>query len=516
MAKVWRTIPIILIASTSVGCTFSTVATNQSMPLMVPTASNAIKLPSNQRIGEPAFEVAKNHCSIVGGAFQVAGQNEKSKFDHDVDFDKVEQVDGVREIESIEVVDPLVEFSDPDLTLEGLVNHALSNNPSVRQAEAAVCKARGIQTQVGLKPNPSIGYFGEEIGADESGGLHGIYLSQTFVRGNKLSWNRHVLSHDVNQLKWQLQTQRKRVENDVKIQFYRVLTAQRKLSQAREFRKNAEKAVDIAKQRLDSEDGTKPDLLQSEVLLDQIELSIQAAEIELNAAWSVLAALVGDPEMQQSDLVGDLAIKKHLAPDVMWTELESTSPLLMAAMARVDRARTNFQRQKNQAIPNINGQIAAGYDDGSGNAFSSLQLEMPIPYYNRNQGNLSAAHAEYNLSLRNLERLRILMRKNLATATGRYEQCKATVIKLETQILPKSKESLELVERAYSAGEVDFLRVLSSRQSYFQLTQKFVDSLGQLAQIDAEIGGLLLTGGLENGVTFTGDDSLRGQALNGQ
>lgn len=517
MAKIPTIIPVVLIVSACVGCTFSKVMTRHSTQPLTAAAPEPMEMTSGQPIVERACQPVENRSPVLGGAVELVDlDTAKNGFREAIPSAFEHELEIITEIEPIPLVDSPNDTTEARFTLERLIDRALANNASIQQAEAAVCKAQGTRIQVGLKPNPAIGYFGEEIGVDGAGGLHGLYVSQTFVRGDKLNWNQHVVSHDVNQLMWQLQTQRRRVETDVKIQFYRVLTAQRKLAQSREFRKNAEKAVEIARQRLASEDGTKPDLLQSEILLDQIDLSIQAAEIDLDASWSELAAIVGDPTMPRTELMGELTVESHREPDAMWAELESSSPLLMAALARIDRARVNIQRQSNQVVPNINGQIAAGYDDGSGNAFSSVQVQMPIPYSNQNQGNLSAAHAEYHLSLRNLERLRMLMRKNLASATRRFEQSQATAMKFESLILPKSKESLELVERAYLAGEVEFLRVLNSRQNYFQLTQQFIDAQGQLAQIDAEIDGLLLTGGLENGVTYTADDGLRGQALSGQ
>jgi hypothetical protein len=45
---------------------------------------------------------------------------------------------------------------------------------------------------------------------------------------------------------------------------------------------------------------------------------------------------------------------------------------------------------------------------------------------------------------------------------------------------------------------------------------KYVVTLSQLAQANAKIDSLLLTGGLSNVASYEGDDSLRGQALSGQ
>jgi cobalt-zinc-cadmium efflux system outer membrane protein len=51
------------------------------------------------------------------------------------------------------------------LTLGDLEQMALSANPSVARSAALVEAARGNWVQVGLPPNPSVGYEGQQIGS---------------------------------------------------------------------------------------------------------------------------------------------------------------------------------------------------------------------------------------------------------------------------------------------------------------------------------------------------------------
>ena len=145
------------------------------------------------------------------------------------------------------------------LTLESFEQLALQNNPAIQQAAAAASKAAGIRTQVGLKPNPSIGYFGEEIGNDSAAGLHGAFISQTIVRGDKLAWNRTVIGHDVQFTRWQTEAQRYRIRNDIRLQFYEALGAQERLELARQFREVAEQGVEISKELVRVKEGARPD-----------------------------------------------------------------------------------------------------------------------------------------------------------------------------------------------------------------------------------------------------------------
>lgn len=414
--------------------------------------------------------------------------------------------------------DDWIEASDTDgLSLEDLQAMALEHNPAIRQAMAAASKAAGVRTQVGLKPNPSIGYFGEEIGNEGSGGLQGAFVSQTFVRGDKLEWNRSVIDLDVQSLMWEVEAQRYRVQTDIELRFYDALLAQRRLTLAREFHEVAEKGVEIAEKRKQALEGAKPDVLQAEIQLTEVDLIIRQAELEFEAAWNSLVTIVGLPHLPPGGLTGDLrAIPDAYDLEQLYCELIAASPQLQAARTRVDRARANIGRQSVQAVPNLSAQVGVGHDDSTGNEFANVQLSLPLPVNNQNQGNQTAAQAEYARATQEVRRLELAIRTQLLQTMRDYRVSRMTLERYENTILPKAEETLTLSEQAYVAGEFDFLRVLTVRRTFFETNLKYVESLANAAKAAARIEGMLLTGGLNDVPDFASDDGLRGQALNGQ
>ncbi len=407
--------------------------------------------------------------------------------------------------------------SEGELTLQTVEQIALTHNPAIRQAEAASARAGGIRTQVGLRPNPSMGYFGQEIGNENAGGQHGAFVSQTFVRGGKLDLNRRVISHDVNAMNWQIEAQRQRVLTDIRVAFYEALAAQRRLELAREFRGVAQRGVSISEQRIEAQVGSRPDLLQSEIQLNEVDLTIQQAEYQLSAALQELAALAGVNDLGDRKLAGELnrqVVERDTESEFL--KIVQNSPELAAARAQADRARVNLQRQKVQPIPNITGQVGAAYDDSTGNSFANIQLSLPVPVHNRNQGNIRAAFAAYCAATQNVRRIEQRIRRDLARVMREYRVAEATVRRYEESILPRARETLELMQKAQEAGEFDFLRVLIVRRAYFDANFQYVTALGRLAQAEAQLDGLLLTGGLTTVPMYTKQASLRGQALSGQ
>ena len=73
-------------------------------------------------------------------------------------------------------------------TLDRALETARLHNPTLRQADAGIRVAKARAQQEGLYPNPTVGYFGDEIrGGESGGGKQGFFVEQTIVTGGKLS-----------------------------------------------------------------------------------------------------------------------------------------------------------------------------------------------------------------------------------------------------------------------------------------------------------------------------------------
>ena len=402
------------------------------------------------------------------------------------------------------------------LTLEALERMALENNPAIQQAMASVSKAAGFREQVGLLPNPTLAYDGQQL-FDARTDQHMLTLSQGIVTAHKLGLNRQVLNHSVQAQLWLVEVQRLRVLTDVRTTYYETLGAQRQLALATEFQVLAAKGVSIAQTRKVALEGSQPEILQAEIQLNEVELQQQQSGIQVRAAWKDLAANVGLPDLSLVKLEGELP--KTAEPrdwDAVYEELASRSPELRAAQSLIDRASANLCRQDVQAIPNLQMQLSAGKDYGTNSQIIMASVGGALPVFNQNQGNISAAHAEYCRATQEYQRLRLSLKSRLARSAQGYDSARAAVQRYEGQILPRAKQSLTLSEQAYAAGEFNFLQVLTARRIYFDSNLRAVDARRQLAQAATLIDGLLLTGGLSDAVDTGDDDSLRGQALSGQ
>ena len=407
------------------------------------------------------------------------------------------------------------------LTADELVRLALDNNPTLGELASAVHKAQGIRVQVGLCPNPTVGYVGDEIGDDGTAGQQGGYVSQTIVTGDKLALNRIAAEQDVNQLLWEFEAQRYRVRNGVRIQFYETLGAQRRLELTRELEEIAEQGLEATRRLRDAAmRASDLDVLQSEVQLSEVRILVANAEAEYEAAWRTLANLVGRPDLPQVPLAGDLntgAVDRDF--EAAWLELQVASPELQAARSRINRAFAQLQREQAQPIPNVQAQLSVTHNNASGDELLGMQLGLPLPIFNRNQGNIQTATHEYYRATHELRRRELVLRNRLAEAFQQYGQAHRQVEIYREQILPKAQQTLDMTARGQELGRLDLLRVLTARQTYFQSALAAVRAQVALRQAEVALSGLLLTGGLNDVPDIASDVGglgNRDQALSGQ
>ncbi|GAB4151606.1 MAG: hypothetical protein Tsb009_27090 [Planctomycetaceae bacterium] len=407
------------------------------------------------------------------------------------------------------------------LTLADLETMALESNPTLDQLAAVVEKARGIRDQSDRYPNPVVGYNGTEIGNEGAAGQQGAFVSQTIVTGDKLRLNRHVASWNIQEMSWAYQVQKYRVLNDVRLQFYDLLGAQKRLEITARLMKVAQNGLKIARQLKEAKQAAQADVLMARRELNLVRILQQNAEFDRQTAWKRLTLVLGRPNLAMQDIQGALSgsVRKWNWEATSQRLLEE-SPQLESARARVQGARTAIQRQEVQTVPNVLAQLGVAYDASTRDPIANVQVGVPLPLYNKNRGNIRLAHGEYQRAIRNVERLELQLRDQLAIAFRQFQQAQFQVNLYETSILKDVAENLRLTEASYEAGQVNFTRVLTARRAFFESNLKYVDALIALQKANVILNGFVLTGGLTD-VPDIGSRALsgagqRGQALSGQ
>lgn len=402
------------------------------------------------------------------------------------------------------------------ITLVEIETNALANAASILSARATASKAEGLRRQVGVKPNPSIGYSAQQL-ADRSTDQHTAFVEQEWVRGDKLRLNRDVLWHTQQAQQAETTVQEFRVLTDVRLLFYEALAAQQRRGAIESFAKVAGRGVHLAEQRQTAGEASVVETLQAKTLLSEVSLAAEQANIAFRTAWEGLAVITSMPREPHVKLEGDFP---GAAAAIDWERvagnLVDSSPELQVARSIVREKQALMRRHQAQPIPNLTTFVGAGYDREQDHGMINVQVAAPLPVRNNNQGNISAAHADYVRATQEVARIIQTLETRLAQVAREHQTAAAAVRKYKAEIIPQLQQGLELSELAYQAGELDFLQVLVVRRGYYEASLKLIDAQTQLAQATSRLDGLLLSGGLGSPADYTTGDSLRGFSFFGQ
>jgi cobalt-zinc-cadmium efflux system outer membrane protein len=403
--------------------------------------------------------------------------------------------------EDLPPVLPSADASQQSLTLADFESMALSANPSLARAAALVQAARGNWVQVGLKPNPTVGYEGQQIG---SGGLaeqHGVFVEQEIVRAGKLRLNREVAAYEVARAERELAAQRQRVLTDVRIAYYNVLVAQQQEQLGHELLAIAEQNAKLTNDLLRAQVVARPDLLQAQIESENARILAFNARNRRITAWRTLTTAAGQPGMPLQLLHGDPASDlPRLEFGQVLDRLITASPEIAAAIANVERSRWALQRAEVQSVPNITLQgVVNVIDNGiGGKTDGNVLIGVPLPLWNKNQGAIIQAQSEVIAAERAVEQTELDLQNRLAPVFERYSNALNQVRRYEETILPAARESLDLTRKSYGAEEIGFLGVLTAQRTYSQTRLSYLDSLRELRESAAQLEGFLLSGSLQN------------------
>ena len=351
--------------------------------------------------------------------------------------------------------------------------------------------------QAGLFPNPVIGYHATEIGNRGTAGQQGGFISQQFITGGKLELDQAIADKEISEAHFRFHAQEQRVLSDVRVCFCETIVAQRRVELTEELSRIGDNLVKATETLLEGRQGTENDLLQAQIKADEANILLDNARNERVEAWRHLAATVGVPHMQMTSLVGELdSDTMHLEWDVCHAHVVESHPELNAARKRVERASIVVERANREPIPDVDLFVSMRHHNITDSEVANVQLGIPIPILNRNQGNICAAEAEWIEVCNDAKRIELLLLDRLATVWRRYANARQQTDRYSERMIPRSKQSLELVTAGYEKGQVEYLTLLSAQQTYVQVNLSHLDALRELQTAVSILNGQLLINSL--------------------
>jgi cobalt-zinc-cadmium efflux system outer membrane protein len=239
-------------------------------------------------------------------------------------------------------------------------------------------------------------------------------------------------------------------------------------------------------------EGNRIDVLLLTIESRRVQVSLQNAETLLRGGRRRLAAVVGLPELAIASVAGDLnaplpEIDEELVREFVTTQNTS----VQNAQVDIQRNQTLLRRAEVEPYPNID--LGAGYQYSVTPVHNQalIMLAFPIPAWNRNQGNIRAAHANVQGSLETLGVTQNTLLSQTADAFSRHKAARELVKQYEEEIMPNAADTLRLAQDGYAKGEFDFGRYLQVQRIVVEINLNYISALETMWTTAAELAGLL-------------------------
>ena len=383
-------------------------------------------------------------------------------------------------------------------TLSDLETLATEHHPGLAIATARLTARQFKRVQAGLYPNPEIAYRGMEMGNLGTPGMQGAMVRQRFVTGRKLQLDTRLADQEVSEWTAWYEAQQQRVRGEVRRQFFATLVAQRYLDLTRELAQLSGQLATATQQLLKAHQETENSLLQAEIQADESQILWHNAQHQRTAQWRKLAAVVGLSELPLGQLSGDLTGD---LPNYSWQQAEdlvfAQHPWLAAAEARHQRATLAVQRAIKEVVPDVEVSVMVQHMYPSDSDTASLIIGFPIPIWNQNQGQIAQTRAELVSTQNDIRRIQLEIRARLADTYGQYANARQAVQRYTQRILPRARQSLELVRTGFQRGQVAYQTLNQSQQTFLRTNLGYLESVRQLRDTASLIESQLLAGTLE-------------------
>jgi cobalt-zinc-cadmium efflux system outer membrane protein len=387
-------------------------------------------------------------------------------------------------------IDP-IEIGDR-LTLAEAEAMAQSYHPALREASGRVRAAQGNWLQVGLRNNPEIGYLGEEMGDDGTAGKQGGFVRQEFITAGKRRLSRSVAAREVAAAEQRMELARLQVLTTSRINYFEVLAAERSVALANQLSDIADQSVRISELRLQALDIPRVSLLQSQIERESTALAEEQATQRLAAAWRRLGSAIGIEDLQPRPLDDSFARPLPvLSWEAMRERILAGSPELSELRYAVDRARWAIERASAGRVPNLSVEAGVTHDNVTDDTLANVQVSVPLPVFDRNQGAITQASGELAAAQAALDRKALQLEERLAAALRDYATARERTARYAEKVLPVARETLDITRKGYEAGELDFLQVLAVQQTFAEKNLSYLESLETAWKKWAEIDGLL-------------------------
>lgn len=363
--------------------------------------------------------------------------------------------------------------AQPPLSLAETIAQARAVSPQRRAAQARIQAAEGAKHQASRLPNPSIDLHQEnlELGGNSRQAIDRTVdafalFSQPIELGGKRTARTAVAAAGVSEAQALLVQTERELTLEVVRHYLAALHAYTLTVVLRQHRDELQPLVTTLQRRVEEGYAAEADLMKLQLEPIRLETQMTRAHLRFTEAATALATLLDSPQPIDG---ARLAMPPPLAPpsgdpaDLARQALER-HPAIVAARARLEQARYALELEQARRLPDPT--LTAGYKRSAGHDTLVTGLVVPLPLFDRNEGNIERAAAEERVAA--LE-LAALYKRQLAATTALMHSAQALAAdaqQLHQRMLYLAEVVRTAARSSFREGATDIFRFADAERNY--------------------------------------------------
>lgn len=385
-----------------------------------------------------------------------------------------------------EELPPPVSITAEELTLDQIVALCLANDPRLRAGFEAIVQANAGGVTASLHPNPLFFTDGQllQLAKDFTPTRQGGPPQQDFQLGYPIDWflfgKRAAAMASAAQA---IRVSQAEYENLIReritkasLAFYDVAEADGLVSLARQDVENLSRIVANTQKAVEAGGRPQVDVSRIRLALLLSQRTLREAEAASARARSSLNALVGGALTNRAfrpRAAFEEPIRLQLPPtEEAFNAALQNRPDLIALRWKIELARSDALMEEKKAYPGVT--MTFGYTRqyqlhtiGFPDADSwSAALAMPLPIWDRNQGNRMAAQSVITQTQFELEAGQIELWSEIESILAELAAARDNARAVSEQELRLAEQVLESITQSYAIGGRTLLDLLDAQRSY--------------------------------------------------
>lgn len=375
------------------------------------------------------------------------------------------------------------------LTLGEAVHRALRFSPAVQAAQIEIDVKRSQNLQAGLRPNPGLAGEVQNVGQDEQQTT--LELSQLIELGGKRLKRIRAAELEVGVAAWDYEAARLRITSNTAQAFVDLLASQSRIDVLNELLAVSQKLGKAAAERVQAGAANPVEARRAQIEIARAKAELAAEKALVSVAKRRLANNWGSENADFGWAQGELATTNHLpSPDQMSIYLDS-NPDVARWTTEMTRRKAVVDLARATAVPDLT--IGAGVSrlESGDETGAIVNLSVPIPLFNRNQGNIAAAETQIFKGRRESLSAKVDVRAVFLEAYGRLIAASEKLKALEKEVLPTAQEVHDATSRGYTEGKFDLLNVLDAQRTFFAARLEIINARADFQKAKVQIEALI-------------------------